>query len=202
VSVAGAGSTADAGSRPFAVLERLAEGRAGLVLVSVWAFAEAILLPVVPDIAACLLALAVPRRTLALFVALVAGSLAGTAVLYALAIADPDAVSSMLLALPGINSDMLRMAQQLVASGDPLSIAQLGPGTPLKVYTVAWAAGPAAPLALAVGVILNRITRIAPGLLLAAAAGWLAPAFIRRHDRLILAGYAAFWIVAYALYLR
>jgi membrane protein YqaA with SNARE-associated domain len=202
VSVAGAGSTMDAASRSFAVLERLAEGRAGLVLVSVWAFAEAILLPVVPDVVACLLALAVPRRTLALFVALVAGSLAGTALLYALAIADPDAVSSMLLALPGINPDMLRMTQHLVASGDPLSIAQLGPGTPLKVYTVAWAAGPATPLALAVGVILNRITRIAPGLLLAAAAGWLAPAFIRRHDRLILAGYTAFWIVAYALYLR
>jgi hypothetical protein len=82
-----------------------------------------------------------------------------------------------------------------------MSIAQLGPGTPLKVYTAAWAAGPATPLALAMGVVLNRITRIVPGLLLAAAAGWLAPGLIRRHDRLVLIAYAAFWIIAYVVYL-
>ncbi len=188
-------------SRPFEVLQRLAVGPAGIALIMIWGVAEAILLPVVPDVAACLLALAAPRRTISLFAALVAGSLVGTVALYALAVAHPDAISSIVLAVPGVDAAMLHSAQQTVASGDPLSIAQLGPGTPLKVYTVAWAAGPATPLALALGVIFNRITRIGPGLLLAAGIGWLGSTWVRRHDRLVLAVYAAFWLGAYALYL-
>lgn len=188
--------------RPFARLERIAAGRVGLALLGAWAFAEAIAFPVVPDVAIGLLALVVPRRTLVMFAAVVLGALAGTAVLYALALAAPDAVRSMLLALPGIPDAMLASARATVAGGDPLSIALVGPGTPLKVDTFAWATGPGAPAALAAGVVLNRITRIGPGLALLATAGWIAPRFLRRHDRLVLAAYAAFWVVAYTFYWR
>lgn len=188
--------------RPFARLERIAAGRVGLALLAAWAFAEAIAFPVVPDVAIGLLALVVPRRTLVMFAAVVLGALAGTAVLYALALAAPDAVRSMLLALPGIPDAMLASARTTVAHGDPLSVALVGPGPPLKVFTFAWATGPGTPLALAAGAVLNRITRIGPGLALLAAVGWVAPGFLRRHDRLVLAAYTVFWVVAYALYLR
>lgn len=188
--------------RPFTRLERVAAGRVGLALIGVWGFAEAIVFPVVPDVGIGLLALVAPRRALPLLVALVVGALAGTAVLYALAVAAPDAVRSMLLALPGIQESMLLEARVVVAGGDPMSIAQLGPGTPLKVYTYAWAAGPATPIALAVGTVLNRLTRIGPGLLLLAVVGRFAPGFLRRHDRLVLAAYAAFYVVSYAIYWR
>jgi len=186
--------------RPFRRLQWIASGRAGLVLVGVWAFAEAIVFPIIPDVAIGFLALVVPRRALALFAALVAGALAGTAVLYLLSLAAPGAVESMLLALPGIDHTMIAAARDTVAAGNPASIALVGPGTPLKVYTLAWATGPATPLALAVGAVLNRITRIGPVLLLLAALGWVAPGFLRRHDRLVLATYAIAYLVLYAIY--
>jgi 1-acyl-sn-glycerol-3-phosphate acyltransferase len=191
-----------AAQAPFARLERLASGRAGIALVSVWAVAEAIAFPVIPDVALGLLALIVPRRALVLFAAIVLGSLLGSAVLYAAALVAPGAVTSLILALPGIPESMLAAARDLVAPGDPLSIAQIGPGTPLKVYTLAWATGPAMPFALAAGVVLNRITRIGPGLMFVAAVGWVAPGFLRRHDRLVVFTYAAFYVVSYAIYWR
>jgi membrane protein YqaA with SNARE-associated domain len=186
--------------RPFRRLERISSGRAGVALVAVWAFAEAIFFPIIPDVAIGLLALVAPRRTLTLFAVLVAGALAGTAVLYVLTLAAPGAVESMLLALPGIPESMIAAARDTVAAGNPASIAQVGAGTPLKVYTYAWAIGPSTPLALAVGAVLNRITRIGPVVLLLAALGWFAPGFLRRHDRMVLAVYASAYVVLYAIY--
>lgn len=183
-------------------LERFAAGRAGLGLVGLWALAEAICWPIVPDVAIGLLVALMPRRTLPLFLVLVAGALAGTAVLYALALAAPDAVASMLLALPGIHQPMLDGATQTVAGGSPAAIALLGPGTPLKVYTWAWAVGPGTPLALAVGVVINRITRVGPTVLVLAVIGRLAPGFLRRHHRPALAIYALSYVVLYAIYWR
>ncbi len=187
---------------PFERLERIANGRLGVAIVGAWAFAEAIAFPIIPDVAIGLLVLVAPRRMLVLFAALVAGALAGTAVLYAWSLIAPGAVHSMLLALPAIDETTLATASHTVAGGNPVSIALVGPGTPLKVYTYAWATGPATPLALAIGAVLNRITRIGPGLLLLGALGWFAPAFLRRHDRLVLVAYAAFYVVSYALYWR
>jgi len=187
-------------ARPFARLERIANGPAGIALVGAWAFAEAIFFPIIPDAAIGLLVLVAPRRIVVLFAALLAGALVGTAVMYALSLIAPGAVESMLLALPGIDEAMLATAQDTVAAGDPASIALIGAGTPLKVYTYAWATGPATPLALAVGAVINRITRIGPVLLLLAALGWLAPGFLRRHDRLTLAVYASAYVVLYAIY--
>jgi len=187
---------------PFARLERLAGGWSGVAIVGGWAFFEAIFWPVIPDVAIGLFALVAPRRAPVLFASLVVGALTGTAILYALTLAAPGAVEAMLLALPAINASTLTAAQAQVAGVDPVSIALVGPGTPLKVYTYAWAIGPATPLALAVGVVLNRITRILPGLLVLTTIGWLAHGFLRRHDRLVLVVYAVSYVVGYAVYWR
>lgn len=186
--------------RPLGRLEGVASGRAGLILVGTWGFAEAIAFPVIPDVAIGLLALVVPRRAVPMFAALLVGAVAGSAVLYGLTLAGPDTVEAMLLALPAIPPSMLAEASATVADGSPTSLAVAGPGTPLKVYTYAWATGPATPIALAAGVVLNRVTRIAPGLLLLAVAGHLAPAFLRRHDRLVLTVYTAAYVAGYAVY--
>lgn len=186
------------------ILDRIAgvaSDRRGVVLVGLWACAEAIALPVVPDIALGLLALAAPRQAPRLFLVLVVAALAGTAVLYALAVSAPDAAHALLTALPGIDAAAVDGARVAVASGDPASIAGFGPGVPLKVYTFAWATGPAAPAALAVGVLLNRITRVGPVVLALAILGRLAPGFLRRHERLAVGVYAIAWIATYVLYL-
>lgn len=200
---AGAADTGQAAARtPFRRLEVLARSRWGLILVAAWSFGEAIVVPVAPDIALGLLVLVVPGRVVPLFVAAVAGSLAGTAVLWGLVQVDPVAVRSILLGLPDVDPAVLAETSRAVAAGDPRALASLGFGAPLKVYTYAWALGPATPVALAIGVVLNRFTRVGPFVLACATVGFLAPRWIRRHDRLVLAAYAGLWLAIYLVYWR
>lgn len=182
-------------------LELLASGPGGLLLVGLWGFTEAIVLPVVPDVVLGLLALAAPRRAIALFGALLVGSLAGTALLFLSATLAPDAITSIDLALPGISATMLADAQRTVAAGDPMALALFGPGPPLKVFTLTWAIGPGTILPLTVGAAINRLTRVGPGLIALAVIGAVAPGWIRRYERPVLLAYGAFWIVVYAFYL-
>jgi len=185
-------------------LDRIAAAaadRRGVILVGAWAFAEAIALPVVPDIALGLLALAAPWHALRLFLVLVLAALVGSAVLFTLAVAAPDAAFALLTSLPGIDASAVDAARLAVSGGDPTSMAGFGPGMPLKVYTLAWVAGPGSPAGLALGVVLNRITRVGPVVLALAVLGRVAPGFLRRHERLVLGVYAAAWIAVYVLYL-
>ena len=189
---------------PISIIDRLAafsETRAAVALVAGWGFGEAIVIPVVPDVALYLLALGAPRRAALLFGTAAVAALAGTFVLCALATLAPAAVQSTVLSVPGVDRAMLDSARAAVASGDPLAMAQIGPGTPLMVYTVAWVLAGGNPVALAAGALLNRVTRIGPGLLVAMAAGYLAPRWIRRHATLVIAVYAAAWIALYSVYL-
>jgi hypothetical protein len=186
--------------RPFARLEAVARGRGGLLLVGGWGFAEAVLFPIVPDVALGVLVLVVPLRLPALFAALVVGALAGSAALYAASLAAPDAIASALLALPAIPPSMLADARTAVADGGLLSMTLQPPGTPLKVYTWAWAVEANGPVALAGAVVVNRVVRILPAALVLAAVGYVAPRLVRRFDRLVLAAYAVFYVVAYAVY--
>jgi membrane protein YqaA with SNARE-associated domain len=179
---------------------RFASSRVAIVLVALWSFGEAIVVAVVPDVALDLLAFAKPRRTPLLFAVSIVASILGTAVLFALAISQPASTQALVLAVPFIDQSMLDAARATVASGDPSSLALFGPGTPLKVYTVAWASGAGTPLGLLLAVVLNRLTRIGPTLLAAMGLGALIPAWLRRHDRLVVALYIAVWIVVYAGY--
>jgi 1-acyl-sn-glycerol-3-phosphate acyltransferase len=195
---------ATAAREPGAALDalaRFAATRGAAVLVAAWAAAEAIVLPVVPDVALVLLALAAPRRSAPLFAALVAGALAGSLVLFGLATAAPDRVDTTLRAIPGIDEATIAAADASLADDGVAGFAQFGPGPPLKVYTAQWAATDGGVFGLLAGVVLNRLTRIGPVLVAAAVAGWLIPGWLRRHERLVLAGYALAWAAVYALYL-
>ena len=108
---------------------------------------------------------------------------------------DAAAGRGIVLGVPGIRMDMIESAAVAVAGGDPLAMVHLGPGTPLKVYMVAWWAGTGSAPAYVVGVIANRIVRIGAGLAVFALIGLLAPRWIRRHEQMALAGYVGFWLV-------
>lgn len=67
------------------VLERvrqLAQGRAGVVLAFAWGLLEALVVPVVPDVAVALLVVAAPGRALPIALAATAGSLGGGLLAY------------------------------------------------------------------------------------------------------------------------
>ena len=185
------------------VLERVglfARRPIAVATMGIWAAAEAIVLPIVPDVGLCLLVLAVPRRTVALFAAVVIGAIAGTLVLAGFAQQAPEAARAVLLAIPAIDPALLASADQALARDGVLGFAQLGPGAPLKVYTVEWLAQGGDIAELLVGTVLNRITRIGPAVVVAAVVGQLAGSWLRRHPRLTLAAYAAFWILVYVAY--
>jgi hypothetical protein len=184
----------------FERLERFAATRHATVLIGAWGMAEAIAFPVVPDVALYLLAMAAPKHAARLFAAAIVGALAGAAVLAGLTTVDPDAASSLMLAIPGINPQMPQAAERAMAGGDVLAFVGFGPGTPVKVYIVAWILAGGSPLLLAVGVIVNRLTRMGPGVLVTAVVGSLAPRFLRRHERLVLAIYGGLWVLTYVLY--
>jgi hypothetical protein len=184
----------------FERLERFAATRQAAVLIGGWGMAEAIAFPVVPDVALYLLAMAAPKRAARLFAAAIVGALAGSAVLAGLTTVDPGAARSLLFAIPGISPQMLQAAERAFAGGDVLGFVGFGPGTPVKVFIVAWILTGGSPLLLAVGVVVNRLTRMGPGVLVTAMIGALAPGFLRRHERLVLAIYVGLWVVTYVLY--
>jgi hypothetical protein len=180
-------------------LERFANRPAALATLAIWAAAEAVALPVVPDVGLCLLALAAPRQAARLFGAVVVGAVAGTLILALLTAAAPGAVHAMLLALPGIDASSIGEANGQLQRDGVLGFVQFGVGPPLKVYSNEWLGLGGDIPGLVLGAVLNRLTRIGPALLVAGAAGVLLAAVIRRHERLTIALYAAFWIVVYAM---
>jgi len=184
----------------FERLERFAGTRRATVLIGGWGMAEAIAFPVVPDVALYLLAMAAAKHAARLFAAAIVGAVAGSAVLAALTTVDPDAARSLMLAIPGISPQMLQAAERALAGGDVLGFVGFGPGTPVKVYIVAWILTGGSPPLLAIGVVVNRLTRMGPGVLVTAMIGALAPGFLRRHERLVLAIYIGLWVLTYVLY--
>jgi membrane protein YqaA with SNARE-associated domain len=181
-------------------LEAFATTRQALIFVALWGLAEAIVLPIVPDVALYLLALAAPGRATRLFLAAIVGALAGSAILAGLAFVSPESARSLMLAIPAVEPQMLQAAQTAFGRGEWSAFVGVGPGTPLKVDTVAWVLAGGSALPLAIGVVVNRLTRIGPGVLVTALLGAIAPGVLRRHERPVLALYAGFWVVTYAIY--
>jgi len=174
---------------------RLAGRRVTGIAVGLWGFGEATIVPLVPDLLLYPLVVAAPRRVATLFGWTLLGSMLGCLVLSSITVADAAAGREIVLGVPGIRIDMVDAATAAVATGDPLSMVHLGPGIPLKVYSVAWWAGSGSPLAYLLGVIANRLVRIGAGVAIFALIGRLAPGWVRRHELLAIAAYVAFWLV-------
>ena len=99
-----------------------------MAFVGAWAFGEAIVLPVVPDVALALLALASPRRAGALFGAVLVGAVSGSILLAAATSAAPASVDAMLLAIPGIDADTIATVDARLAADGVLGIRAGGTG--------------------------------------------------------------------------
>jgi len=188
--------------RAFDAMGRFAQSGSAMALIGAWAFGEAIVLPIVPDVALALLALAAPRRAGALFGAVLVGAVSGSILLAVATSAAPASVDAMLLAIPGIDADMIATVDARLAADGVLGFAQVGPGPPLKVYTVEWVEAGGSWPGLILGVVVNRVTRIGPVVLVAALAGRLLPGWLRRHERVVIPAYGVAWTAFYAVYWR
>jgi membrane protein YqaA with SNARE-associated domain len=182
-------------------LARFADDRRAPWLLATWAAAEAIFLPIVPDVGLALLVLARPGRAIPLYAAVVIGAVAGSLVMHALAAADPAAIERLLLAVPGIDASMLAEVDRRIGTEGIAAFGQVGPGTPLKAWTAGWAEADGSVAGTIAGAALNRFTRIGPVVVAAWVVGRLGSGWLRRHDRLWICLYAAFWILVYALLL-
>lgn len=117
-------------------LRRGADHRAATALVGAWGVAEALWLPVMPDVAVAVVALWAPRRWRRLAVAAVAGSLVGGAVAHRIGASGRR--PPLLLVTPGMVTAVDRWLADEGARGvlhQPLS------GVPFKVF--AYRAAPA-----------------------------------------------------------
>jgi hypothetical protein len=119
-----------------------APGRRGFdrgpeTLAALWAFAEATLFFIVPDVLLTWLALSVPRRGLRACYWALGGALAGAALMIVWAARAPGSVESALLLVPGISPPLVELVRgQLVAEGLPAILMGPVQGIPYKLYVV------------------------------------------------------------------
>jgi membrane protein YqaA with SNARE-associated domain len=171
-----------ADSRIRTALARFARSPAGLLAVAAWAAAEATAWPLLPEFALAILGVAAPRRAVRLAFAAAAGSLAGGALTYTLA------VHGVVLPAPLTTARMHATAlAQLATEGASALSHQPMSGIPYKVYGAAaghvrvglvpflWASLPARSLRIvlvgglagAFGAAMHRWRRWYPAYLLA-----------------------------------
>lgn len=111
----------------------LARAPAALWICFGWGVAEALWLPIVPDVPVALLAAAAPFRLFPLAAAAIAGSMTGGAAAYALGAAG--AGGPLLSHAPLVTDRMeIHAAGQLSAEGAPTLLAQPWTGIPFKVF--------------------------------------------------------------------
>jgi hypothetical protein len=170
-------------------------------IAAAWGAAEASVFFIVPDVWSGFVALLAPRAALTATGATVGGAVVGAALAFRLARAAPDRYESYLRRLPGIRVDDPEVtAAELREHGYAAFLrAPLG-GQPVKLY-VAAAARQGRPLsAVLLLTALNRLERLVPLGLAAAAAGVAARRVVRRRPGAVAGIYVAGWSAFYAAY--
>lgn len=117
--------------KTYARMRRVADGPAAVVILYIWAFAEAWMWPLIPDSALMGMTFAAPRRTLRLWCATVAGTLSGG--LAGLAAAR----ASLRWPLPLVTDRMREAADGWLAEGAAGLWHQPLSGVPYKTFVQA-----------------------------------------------------------------
>lgn len=172
-----------------------------LVLVALWAFAEAILFFIVADVPISYLALRYGWRkgVVASLIAAVAAAVGGV-MLSLWAEADPSGVADLIVALPAIDASMLAKAGVAFATGGYLAMfAGSFSGIPYKLYAYVAADAPTGGVAgFFLASILVRLPRFLLVPLLVSGIGRLLERRLGLKARLILLGLC--WTVFYGWY--
>lgn len=170
-----------------------------LVLTFVWAFAEATVFFIVPDILIGFAALSNMRRGLRAVVVATVGATLGGLTTYLLA----PQIGALLPHIPGISPAMIADAHaRLVASGWPTIITAAVEGIPYKVFAIE-AARIDMPLPLLLLVTpLARAWRFLLAAFVAGCIGIVLRPHIRAHPRFFLLMGVTVWVHEYVVYFR
>jgi len=171
-----------------------------MTLALAWGCAEATLFFFVPDIIITLAALFAPRRSAWHLTAVVAGAVAGGAVMYAWSVARPEsaktAVASVPFVYPWMFASVSAGYEQLGIWAPCFGVAS---GIPFKIYAIEAPAHVRLVPFMLVSVPA-RLERLLLSWACAAAVGMLASQQIHSRPRIWLAMHLALWTVFYAWY--
>jgi hypothetical protein len=182
-------------------LVRAVSGRAALAIAFVWGLAEATLFVVVPDAWLGFTALYAPRRVVVTLLAIVAGAVAGAALMFAVTPLAGDGLTRILVALPGITpADLAHARTELGAQGAAAFLNGPLQGLPVKLYIHGAALDGLGVVPVLLGTALNRIARIGIFGLAMAIVGIVARSAIARWPRAVAAAYIVAWAIFYLAY--
>lgn len=182
-----------------------AAGRGWLAVVFLWAFAEAFLFFIIPDVPLSLLALGRLRRALLGCLLALAGAMLGGLLLVSWARADFPAADAAVEAVPAVSRERVDEAREAVRGGGAATFtreALVGSftGRPYKIFALG-AAAPGGELSLP-GLLVGTAAARLPRFLLAVLLFWAAGRYLLRRwspGRRRLA-VLLFWILNYAWY--
>jgi membrane protein YqaA with SNARE-associated domain len=182
-------------------IQRHCAANSALVVAFLWGLAEGTWFFIVPDVYIVFVALFCWRRGLWVALSSVAGSMAGGALMYALASQDGATMAGWLTHVPLISPQMVAtVAQRMQADG--LRAMVNGPllGFPYKVYAVGAGRQSLPWLPFLLVTIPARLERLLPVAAAGAVCGVRFKKFVRRHTGLALGVYVLLWAGVYVFY--
>jgi hypothetical protein len=186
----------------YAATVRRVSSRAALWVGAGWAFAEASLFFVVPDVWLGFVALYAPRRMPGTLVAITIGAALGAAGLFFATLILGDGLSNLITAVPGIDQADLEQARiELADQGVIAFLNGILAALPVKLYIHASALLGIGLVDVVVFTMINRIERLLVFGLLMALVGWLGRPAIARWPRAAAFTYVLAWVIFYAGFL-
>lgn len=185
----------------YSRLNTYSTSAAALLAGLLWGLAEATVFFIVPDVYIGLVALFDWRKGLMVTWFALAGSMLGGALMYFLSAQNPAMMNHVLLSIPLIHQGMLDAVRSQLQTGG-LWMMVTGPkeGIPYKVYAVQAGIQNLPVLEFLLITIPARMGRFLLVGLIVSALGVGFREFVRKHTRLVLGVYAAFWILIYLVY--
>jgi membrane protein YqaA with SNARE-associated domain len=167
--------------------------------MAIWAFAEAIIWPIIPDFLLAPMIIAWPRRTSPVLAACIAGSAVGAALIYALAWTWPAEAVRALPHLPLVfEADIAVVRQRIAQDGAFAFLWQPISGIPFKVWAVVAAENAVPPVIALPLAILARAARMTVVATVAALVGARFGQSIRDHWLILLALYVIVFALGWA----
>lgn len=174
-----------------------------LVLIAIWALAEAILFVIVADVPIMALGIRAGVKKALVGAGVAAGFAAvGGAAVWLWASTAPEEVIAIFVALPGIDSVLVeRVFSQWDAGGVLAMTMGSFSGVPYKLYALAAGTGGGEWGALALFMLASVAARLPRFVLVALVSGWAGPRLIARFGpRVIWSVFVGAWILFYAIY--